>query len=76
LSEHRFAHNFKTTTGLPPHRYVTAQKIARAKRLLRESGMSVTEIGYALGFSQPSRFSSVFNRWTGVAPSVFRRSSE
>jgi AraC family transcriptional regulator len=75
LSAYRFAHNFKTTTGLTPYRYVTAQKIARAKRLLSQSGMTVTEIGYALGYSQPSRFSSVFSRWTGVTPSVFRRAS-
>lgn len=72
LSEHRFAHNFKRSTGLSPHRYVMAQKIARAKRLIRESRLSVTEVGYALGFSHPSRFSFVFHRWTGSTPTAFR----
>lgn len=72
LSEHRFAHNFKRATGLPPHRYVMSQKIARAERLLRESRLSVTQIGYALGFSHPSRFSFAFNRWMGITPTAFR----
>jgi len=76
LSKHRFAHNFKTTTGLSPHRYVLAQKIARAKRMLREDGSSVTEIAFALGFTQISRFSAVFHRWTGVTPSTYRRAAE
>jgi AraC family transcriptional regulator len=76
LSPHRFAHNFKMTTGLSPHRYVTEQKIARAKSLLRESAMSVTEIGHALGYAQPSRFSTVFNRWAGTTPSAYRHASE
>lgn len=75
LSQHRFAHNFKRSTGLSPHRYVVSQRIARAKRLFRESRLSVTEIGHELGFSHPSRFSSVFHRWTGTTPTDFRNRS-
>lgn len=76
LSAYRFAHTFKTATGVSPHRFVTQQRIVRAKRMLREGAMSIAEIGRALGFSQPSRFSSVFGRWTGTTPSAYRHGSE
>lgn len=73
LSETRFAHNFKGATGVSPYRYVMSLKIERAKRLLIETQMTVTEIAYALGFSSPSGFSSVFGQWAGTPPSDYRR---
>ena len=76
LSEYRFAHNFKGTTGSPPYRYVMTLKIARAKQLLRETKLSVTEIGQALGFTRASRFSSAFGRFTGTTPSAYRNAAD
>ena len=37
-------------------------------RLVREPGLSVKEIAYRLGFSEPAAFSRAFKRWTGRAP--------
>jgi AraC family transcriptional regulator len=73
LSEHRFAHNFKKTTGVSPHRYVMGERIERAKRMLRDTDRTVGEIACDLGFSSPSRFSSVFGQWTGTTPSSYKR---
>ena len=39
-----------------------------ALRLVREPGLSVKEIAYRLGFSEPAAFSRAFKRWTGRAP--------
>lgn len=39
----------------------------RADALL-DAGMSVKEIAFALGFSEPSAFSRAYKRWTGKAP--------
>jgi AraC-like DNA-binding protein len=36
------------------------------------SGMSVTEIAYLLGFSDTSNFSRAFRRWTGYSPTEHR----
>lgn len=39
---------------------------------LRQSGLSITEIAFLLGFADASNFSRAFKRWTGKAPSNFR----
>jgi AraC-like DNA-binding protein len=39
-----------------------------AEELLKDSGLSVTEIGYLLGYSGPAAFHRAYKRWTGAAP--------
>jgi len=43
-----------------------------AQRHLMTSSISVTEIGFLLGFSEQSAFARAFKRWQGVSPSDFR----
>lgn len=43
-----------------------------ALELLRQTPLSVGEISFALGFSEPSAFHRAFKRWTGTTPSSFR----
>lgn len=74
LSQHRFAHNFKHTTGFAPHQYVIRERIERAKRALRETNMTVTEIAHTVGCGSPSRFTLLFRRATGATPSAYRSS--
>jgi AraC family transcriptional regulator len=74
LSEYRFAHNFKTATGISPHQYVINQRIERAKRILRETDLSVVETAYSVGCQSLSRFNSLFRRQIGVTPSTYRSS--
>jgi AraC-like DNA-binding protein len=45
----------------------------RALRLLADGEMSVTEVSYALGLSEPSAFFRAFRRWTGTSPDAFRK---
>jgi AraC-like DNA-binding protein len=44
----------------------------RARNLLRNPVLTVTEVGYRLGYSEPAAFSRAFTGWTGVAPSRWR----
>jgi AraC-like DNA-binding protein len=39
-----------------------------ALRLIRKEGLSVKEVAYRLGFSDPAAFSRAFKRWTGSSP--------
>jgi AraC family transcriptional regulator len=74
LSEFRFAHNFKTETGMSPHQYVMHARIERAKRLLRETRMTVVEIALSVGLQSSSQFNALFKRELGITPRAFRRS--
>jgi AraC-like DNA-binding protein len=43
-----------------------------ALRYIEDPARSLTDITFALGFSQPSAFTRAFRRWTGVSPSEYR----
>lgn len=43
-----------------------------ANQYLRQGCLSVSEVTYLLGFSEPSNFARAFKRWTGRTPSEFR----
>ncbi len=51
---------------------IRQRRLLDAKRLLSHSEMSVSEIGYHLGFEDPSYFSKFFRRYEGCAPAEFR----
>jgi len=68
----RFARAFKQSTGSSPHRYLLEARITRAKALLGERGLPITEIALQTGFATPSHFSVTFRRITGVTPRAFR----
>ena len=68
----RFARAFKQSTGSSPHRYLLEARITRAKELLRDRTISITEIALRTGFATPSHFSVTFRRITSLAPRAFR----
>jgi AraC family transcriptional regulator len=73
LSPNYFAWQFKRATGLPPHQYVIARRVERAKQLLQaESAFSLAEVAAVAGFSDQSQFSHHFKRLIGVTPGQFR----
>lgn len=43
-----------------------------AERLLMDASMSIGEIGYLLGFSEPSAFHRAFKRWHSLTPHEYR----
>jgi len=48
-------------------------RITRALELLHEGTLSVSEVGYAIGFSDPREFRRAFKRWTGMPPQHLRQ---
>jgi AraC family transcriptional regulator len=72
LSPGHFAHAFRQATGVAPHRYVLERRVERAKELLRQSDLPITEIADRIGCSSHSHFSVLFHRVTGLTPRQFR----
>jgi AraC family transcriptional regulator len=73
LSPYHFVRAFKQSFGLPPHRYLSSLRIQQAKSLLANPAMSVTQIGFNLGFSEASSFTTSFRKHTGLTPTAYRR---
>jgi transcriptional regulator GlxA family with amidase domain len=60
VTQAHFARSFKRAFGIPPHRYLLTRRIERAVGLLRDTGMSITEIAYATGWESLGTFGRVF----------------
>jgi AraC family transcriptional regulator len=72
LSAFHFARLFKASTGLPPHQYVIARRIERAKQLLRDDDLSLAQVAARVGFWDQGHFTRHFKRLVGVTPGRFR----
>lgn len=59
--------------GCSPKEYVLRVRLNRAKELLAESDLQVSEIARKVGHDDPAYFTRMFTRRTGIAPSAFRR---
>jgi AraC-like DNA-binding protein len=73
LSASYFVRAFKQTTGVPPYRWLTKQRVERAKELLQESGRELADVAQLCGFADQSHFTRVFSRSEGYSPGRWRR---
>jgi transcriptional regulator GlxA family with amidase domain len=72
VSEAHFARSFKDAFGVPPHRYLLTRRIERAKALLRDTDLPVTEIAFETGWNSLGTFGRIFRDITGESPSALR----
>ena len=72
VSEAHFARSFKEAFGLPPHRYLLTRRIERAKALLRDTELTITEIAFQTGWGSLGTFGRTFRDITGESPGVVR----
>jgi AraC family transcriptional regulator len=72
MSPYHFARLFKDRTGVPPHRFVVRQRIARARGVLVTPELSIAQVSRRVGFRTPSHFTTVFRRVLGVTPRAYR----
>lgn len=63
---------FAADLGLAPAHLLARLRLDAARRLLRTTGRSVSEIAYALGYCNPAYFSNVFRAATGASPKAWR----
>jgi transcriptional regulator GlxA family with amidase domain len=72
ISEAHFARSFKDAFGVPPHRYLLTRRIERAKALLRDTDLPVTEIAFQTGWNSLGTFGRIFRDITGESPTELR----
>jgi AraC-like DNA-binding protein len=64
--------SMRLETGLTAGELIRARLILEAKRLLLHSELTIAEIGYELGFGDPSYFSRFVRREIKTSPAEFR----
>lgn len=64
---------FKTDLNLSPKQYINTCRMHQAKILLKETNLSIGQIGCAVGYSDPLAFSRFFTVHEGVSPSGYRK---
>lgn len=74
LSVSHFARAFRQSIGEPPHRWLLAQRIARARSLMSSPGLALADVAVACGFADQSHFTRVFRNVVGESPALWRRS--
>jgi AraC family transcriptional regulator len=73
LSPFHFSRLFKKLTGATPHAYLASLRAARARDLLAETDLSVTEVGARVGYMSSSHFSKAFRQSAGISPRAYRK---
>lgn len=71
MSEPKLRKLFKQTFGKGVFEYYQFMRIQEAARLLKEKHLSVSEVGYQLGFTNLSHFSRVFEQQIGLKPKKY-----
>ncbi|MDJ0595353.1 MAG: AraC family transcriptional regulator [Pleurocapsa sp. MO_226.B13] len=72
ISRFYFCRLFKQSTGITPYQYLIKCRIDRAKVLLKQRNLSITDIALEVGFSNQSHFTKHFKRLIGTTPKVYR----
>jgi len=73
LSPRHFVRAFQSQLGCTPHEFATARRLERARQLLLQGRISVTQAAEELCFPSIHTFSRWFRRETGLSPQQFRQ---
>jgi AraC family transcriptional regulator len=73
ISPAHFCTAFRQSTGLSPRRWQMKLRTERAKALLADLHLSLTDIALTCGYGSSSHFATSFKRATGVPPNKYRR---
>lgn len=74
VSRFHFCKLFKKATGMTLTEYITRVRVEKAKTLLSDPSLRVSEIVFAAGFGSIPQFNSVFKQHVGMPPTEFRAS--
>lgn len=72
LSSYYFSRSFKEALGCNFTDYINMLRIKKAKELLKSDSITIKEVGYSVGYSDPNYFSKVFRKYEGVSPTEFK----
>jgi AraC family transcriptional regulator len=73
MSESHFSRSFKQLVGIAPYQYLMQQRVERAKQLLKQQAISISDIALDCGFANQTHLTKVFRQMTGVTPKAYQK---
>jgi AraC-like DNA-binding protein len=76
LSDTNFSSRFRHYVGMTPREYITFHRVQSGMMLFRNKKLKhvrVSEIGFIVGYENPSSFTMTFKRYTGLSPKEWKR---
>jgi AraC family transcriptional activator FtrA len=73
VSTRTLSRRFEADTGRGALQWITERRVERARLLLEDTAMSVTDIAFTTGFGSLASFRRQFTRLTGATPRVYRQ---
>lgn len=73
LDMHYFSRLFRDSMGITPYQYVLRQRVEKAKKLLRNRELSITEIAQECGFTNASQLAYHFRKFVGISPKTYQQ---
>ncbi|AOY74502.1 helix-turn-helix transcriptional regulator [Clostridium formicaceticum] len=74
LNEYKLKTGFKELFGMPVHAYVIDKRLERARFLMENKKLSVTDTALSVGYSDASHFAEKFRKKYGMNPSQYSKS--
>lgn len=72
MSQYYFLRLFKQSMGVTPYQYVLKLRVERAKSLLKQRQITISDVAIECGFANQSHFSRVFRQMSGITPKAYR----
>lgn len=73
MSESHFSRSFKQSVGIAPYQYLMQQRVERAKQLLKQQAISISDIALDCGFANQTHLTKVFRQMTGMTPKAYQK---
>jgi AraC-like DNA-binding protein len=71
ISANHLSEKFKEVTGLNFVDYIARTRVGKARDLLRDRQLRISEIAFAVGFQSLSQFNRVFKKLSGKSPTEY-----
>jgi AraC family transcriptional activator FtrA len=72
MGERTFLRRFEAATGMTPARWITAERLTRARALLEETAAPIEEIAVVSGFGTPTTLRHHFRKSLATTPGAYR----
>jgi len=72
ISPNYLSEKFKEVTGVNFVDYIARHRIEKARKLLQDLNLRISEIAFAVGFQSLSQFNRVFRKLAGKSPTAYR----